>query len=917
VRRPGEDRWPEVDALFRDALELEQGARSEFLERACEDDDELREAVMDLLGAESESVGFLARPIDALTTVPWDRVLTEVARTSGSRGWPVGEVDRSGERVGAYRLVGRLGRGGMATVYMAERADGLWEQRVALKLIRRGLDTGDVIRRFLSERQILSSLDHPNIARLLDGGTTENGLPYLVMEYVEGTPITRYCDERRLPVEERLRLFCHVGRAVQHAHRSLVVHRDLKPSNILVTDEGRVKLLDFGIARILDPADEEVRTRTGRRPLTPEYASPEQVDGGAITTASDVYQLGLLLCQLLSGHRPRETRKLLSPARLRAYLERVEASPPSSLVDAEAAAERSTTEERLTRRLRGDLDRIVLKAVPGDPERRYPSAEALVADVERHLAGRPITARPPTLAYRTRKLLKRRRWLLPVVATALLVIAGYVFTVIHHASELERERNLARAQAERAEEVQRFLVDVFRSADPYAAEGEVNPDITVRDALALGERRVRNSLEGRAALQAALLGTIADVYANLDFLDRARTLREEALALTRETYGPESDEVARGLRKLGALMLLEERPDTAEVLLRRSLELTRSSLGPRDTAVAAVLTELGRLAAWRGRHDEAGEYLESAVTLLRDHDPVPAGQLAAAYTELLNVYPMNQRLVEAREAAEEAARLSRIAHGEDHPRTALALVELADVHDWDGRGAEAARIYADAIGILDGTLGPEHQRTLQARNNLAVTLRHLGELEAAESVHRDILAALRSKEGTHGRRVADALQNLAVVLRERGQLARAEERLVEARDIYDSLLRPDHYLRAYPRLTLASIRTDRGEVLAAERVAREALEILEATMPSTSYVTATARCRLGRALIGQGRRSEARLLLEGGVATLAKTARPSVRYEVECRRALAQLYRALDRRDLARSQMVEVRRLEEEAADAS
>lgn len=906
----GRDRWFEVDALFRKALDREPEARDDFLAAECGDDEELLRAVRSLLRAEARSTRFLTRPVGALTAIPWDEVLDGMAGVRGSRIPEHVEKDRSGERIGPYRLVRRIGRGGMATVYLAERADGLWEQQVALKLIRRGLDTRDVVRRFLSERQILSSLGHPNIARLLDGGTTDEGLPFLVMEFVAGTPVTDYCDGHRLTIEERLGLFCDVGRAVQYAHRSLVVHRDLKPSNILVTEAGRVKLLDFGIAKILDPAGEAGGTRTGSRPLTPEWASPEQVLGGAITTASDVYQLGLLLYELLSGHRPRRTEDERSPSELASRFEAGETERPSSLVDDAAARARSTREARLVRRLRGDLDTVVRKAVLPEPEARYPSAEALVADVERHLAGLPIAARPPTVAYRTRKLLRRRPWILPVAAAALLALVGYVFTLVHHANELERERNLAHAEAERAEEVQRFLVEVFRSVDPYAPGREVDRDITVRAALALGTDRVRGELRARPELQARLLGTIGDVYANLDLIESARELRAESLVLQREVHGPRSIEYARGLRKLGALMIPGGRPDSARTLLGRSLAIMRAAATPEDTAVAGVLTVLGDLATWEGRHHEAEAYLTEAAEMLRDEGPGAAAHLAAVYTELLDVYPTTQRMDAAREAAEEAARLSRIAYGEEHPRTALSLVQLADVHDWDGRSADAARVYGDAIEILDRTLGPEHARTLEARNNLAVTLRHLGRLESAETVHRAILAAWRAKSGDRDRQVADALQNLAVVLHERGALDSAEERLAEARDLYDSILPSDHYRRAYPRLTLASVHLDRGAFVAAERAAREATGILSATMPETSYVTATARCRTGRALLGQGRRSEARSLLESGVRTLAETTQPSVRYEVECRRALADLYRSLGREDLARRHGAEVRRLQ-------
>ena len=903
-----EDRWREADALFREALDRPPPEQEAFLDAACGDDAGLRDEVSALLRAASESDGFLARPVDALASVPWDRVLTEVGRRTRSRGRP--DTDRSGERVGAYRLIRTLGRGGMATVYLAERADGLWEQEVALKIVRRGLDTEDVVRRFHAERQILSTLNHPNIARLLDGGTTDDGLPFLVMEHVEGTPITTYCDTRTLPLDDRLRLFCDVGRAVQHAHRALVVHRDLKPSNILVTGTGRVKLLDFGIAKILDPAADDVSTRTGLRPLTPECASPEQVGGGAVTTASDVYQLGLLLSELLSGRRPYEIRRPHSPAGLEAFFDRVEPAPPSALVTAEAAAARSEGAARLEGELRGDLDTIVLRALPKDPARRYASAAALVADVERYRQELPIAARPATLAYRTRKLLGRRPWLLPAVAAALLVLAGYVATLVRHSDQLERERNLARSEAERAEEVQGFLVDVFRSADPYATNGDVDRDVTVREALALGADRVRVELAGRPVLQGTLLAAIGDVYANLDLVDRARDLQEEALSLQREAHGPASAQVARRLRTLGTLTGRKGHSDSAEALLLRSLEIARALDGPRDTAVAGVLTDLGDLATRQGRPDLAEKRLVEAVDLLRGRDPRPAAHLAAAYTELVDVYPMLHRMEEARAAAGEAARLSRIAFGEDHPRSAMALVQLADLHDWDGTGASAVPIYRDAIAVLDRSLGAEHEQTLQARNNLAVTLRHLGELEAAERVHREILATWRAKRGARDRNVGDALQNLAVVLRERGRLEEAERRLEEARDVYDSVLEPGHFARAYPRLTLAAVRIDHGDFAAAERAAREAAGILAASFPESSYVTATARCRLGRALDGQGRRAEARELLEPSVETLARTAQPSARYQIECRRALAELYRSLGREELARPQTAAIRKLE-------
>lgn len=901
--------WTKADELFQRALDLPPAERNRFLREACGKDLQLRETVEQILRAEAASAGFLSIPLGRLTCVPWDRVLSEIDPPSGPTADFGEEVHRTGEEIGPYRLVGRLGRGGMATVYLAERADGLWEQKVALKVVRRGLDTGDVLRRFRAERQILSSLNHPNIASLLDGGTTLDGLPYLVLEYVNGTPITKYCDERHLSVDARVQLFRAVGQAVHHAHQNLVVHRDLKPSNILVTDEGRPKLLDFGIAKILDPGEEGSATRTQLRPLTPEYASPEQIRGDPITTASDVYQMGLLLCEILSGRRPFEGRRPLTSSGHSAFLEATSPSRPSALVSQESASHRAESPDRLRKRLRGDLDNIVLHAIRVEPARRYSSAEAMVSDLDRHLRGLPVRARPATLRYRTGKLLRRRPWIPPAIVAVVLLLGGYLFTLASYSLRLEKERNLARLEAERSAELGGFLVDLFRTADPYAIGSGADPNLTVRKALDLGAQRVRAELGNRPALQASLLGTIGDVYANLDLLEPARELREEALILQREVHGSDSPEVAGSLQLLGRLATAEGRLDTAAALLNRSLELAKSHPASADTAMASVLIDLAAVAGGRGEAGVAEERLISAVEILKDQEPRHAGLLARAYTALLDVYPGRGRIVEAQAAAKEAARWSRIAYGSDHPRTAVALVQTADLYDWVRQDDRAVSLYREALEILDRTLGPEHPRTLEARNNLAITLRHTGNLERAENVHRHILNVWRHKAGNRGKEIADALQNLAVVLQEQGRLAEAERHLMEAKALYDSVLVKDHFRRAYPRLTLAALRLDQEEYVAAEEVAREAAAILSRSLSPSSHVTATARCRLARAEAGQGRYAEARSLLEESVKTLSLGAQPSARYEIECRQALAGVYRTLGREDRAEDQEEHIERL--------
>ena len=896
------DRWKEIDDLFQRALDLPPARRVPFVEELTERDEELGRAVEELLRAAENSEPFLASSVDATCEPPWDEVF---ATADGGRADEA--ADRSGERIGPYRLVRRLGRGGMATVYLAERADGLWEQRVALKLIRRGLDTEDVVRRFLAERQILSSLRHPNIASLLDGGTTADGLPFLVMEYVEGTPITEYCDERRLPVDERLRLFCEVGRAVQHAHGSLVVHRDLKPSNILVTGAGRVKLLDFGIAKLLDPeADSEDAdlTRPGHRPHTPRCASPEQIAGGPITTKSDVYQLGILLYRLLAGRRPDAPDRTWLPA---AFRDVTVPEPPSRAVlasDGEAAdgesdaawiaSARGTTPERLARRLRGDLDTIVGEALRAEPEERYASVAALVEDVERHAEQLPIRARPATRRYRTRKFLARNRWVGPVVAAALVAAAGYAFTMSRNARALERERNVARAEAERAEEIRGFMTGLFRSADPYApADPERGRSITVVQALEIGADRVRSELADRPALQADLFGAIADVYANLDLREPAIRLREEAHERAVQAHGPRSVEAAVHLRELGSLQSAAGDLDSAGSLLTAALELTRARRGAEDTAYAAVLAELGHLAERRGRHEEAARRLEEAISLLERAPSLPAPErLAPLLGSLTSIYFHLDRTEDANRAARRAVNLFRNSVGDEHPRTALARVQLADTHDGVEEPERAVEEYERAIPVLDRTLGPEHSETVGARNNLAFSLLRTGEPARAEEVLREVLRQRIAKNGEEHADVADALQNLAAALNQQRKLDEAEATLDRAHEVYEAVLEPGHFLIAYPLLTLSEIRLERGDHAGAESAASEATRILRDALPEGHYATAVAECRWGRALAGIGRTAEASLYLEGAAATLLGDPR-AVRHEEACLKAAVEHLRSL------------------------
>ena len=437
-----------IEALFGEALERAPDERAAFLEQATDDAD-LREQVRDLLAGEDAARSY------------FDGVHDRVAATADDA------LDGShiAQRFGPYRTMRLLGRGGMGSVYEAERVDGQFEQRVALKLIRRGMETEGAVSRFIAERQILAKLSHPSIARLLDGGVTDDGRPYFVMELVDGLPLHRYCAKQRLPLEQRLELFVAIAEAVDYAHRNLVVHRDLKPSNVLVTSTGAAKLVDFGIAKPLQ--DEDVGlTHTGARAMTPDYAAPEQITGDPITTATDVYGLGLILYELLTARRPYEGRTRTSAELEKAILRDDPVRPSAAVLQdlrrrgsESIADELRTTPARLSRRLAGDLDVICATALRKEPERRYASARALAEDVRRHVQGEPVSAQPDTVPYRMGKFVRRHRFGVAVAGLIAALIVGFGVSLAREYERTARERD-------KAERVSQLLIELLVEADP-------------------------------------------------------------------------------------------------------------------------------------------------------------------------------------------------------------------------------------------------------------------------------------------------------------------------------------------------------------------------------------------------------------------------------------------------------------------
>ena len=568
--------------------------------------------------------------------------------------------------IGRYRVESRIGDGGMSTVYLAVRDDDVYRQRVAVKVLGRGLNRPDLVARFRVERQILASLDHPGIARLLDGGTTDDGRPYLVMEYIEGVPLDEYCDGKRLGLDERIDLFRKICSAVEYAHQNLVVHRDIKPTNILVTPEGNPRLLDFGIAKLLEGAalpGTSQPTTTGLPLMTPQYASPEQVGGGPVTTATDVYSLGVVLDVLLTGRLPYRLEAVPGESLERAVVEQ-DAERPSTAVArttrdggvraSDRALERGPTLEALSaarglrpqqlrRRLSGDLDNILLMALRKEPTRRYVSVGQLSEDLRRYRAGEVVVARRDTVGYRAGKFVSRHKVGVAAAAVALAVILGLAATMTAQAIRLARQRDEIRAERDKAVEVAALLEDIFAGSDPGQTRGET---VTAREILDKGAARVMGTLQEDPETQAALALTIGKVYLGLGLPDRAGPLLQQSLAQRERLHGSDNVDVADSLLALGVLDQNRGELAAAESRQRRALDIQKRLLGDRDRKVGDTLTDLGVTLLSLARYAEAETIIREALSI---HRSTAGDSEAVAYdlNNLGSVLRRTGRLAEA------------------------------------------------------------------------------------------------------------------------------------------------------------------------------------------------------------------------------------------------------------------------------
>ena len=806
-------RWKEIDTLFEALLDLEPGAWEEALDRASPDPS-LRRSVLRLLQATGE-------PHDTGPILP-ARAAADALDALAERQLP--------EAIGPFRPLRELGSGGMGTVYLAERTEGDFRHEVAVKVLRRGLDTDDLLARFRAERRILAGLRHPNVAHLVDGGSTSDGRPWLAMEYVEGVPLDAHCASGKLGEQARVRLVREVTAAVREVHRNLVVHRDIKPSNVLVTPEGLPKLLDFGIAKLVAAGDEagdgaddaggdaaddaSGRTRHGHRMLTPQYAAPEQRAGLPVTTATDVYQLGVLLQAVLAG---------------------------------------KGTEDPEAPGVHGDLRRVVAMATHEDPLRRYRDAGALVEELDRWLSGRPIVARPDTLAYRTTRFLQRHRWVAPAAAVAVLMLGGWGWSLVTGAEALREERDRAqasalRAQLEqgRAESATAFLVELFRSADP--AGGERGDTLSARTLLTRGADRIQDGEGVDPAVGATLLAALSEVASALGMLAEADRWFDDGIALAAEAHGSSSAEVASLFHARAQHLNRQRDFDRAAETGRKALEIRRALPGFSRDTLASNLVSLSLALAEIGEVEAAREAAREAVLLHEGGSPVSSAV---------------QGTVGGRAAGTTGGTQASAGH-------ILALGQLAYVARRAGDDAEAEAQYRRLLELQPGETSAYRTARATTLNNLAQLLRTGGRLDEAEAPMRESLAILRSELDPADRTLSVSFNNLASLLAELGRL---DEAVALAREHLDHMRRTlpgDHWRVGSAHSVVATLRERQGLWAEAEVERAEELRIQSVALGADHSWTTRSRIRHAAALAELGRFDEAAAALQAAFASIPR-----------------------------------------------
>ena len=864
------------EAIFEQALGLGSAeSREDFLRQACGGDAALLERLQGLLRAHDRAGRFLehARP-----------------GAAGEGALLASVTERPGDRIGRYKLLQQIGEGGCGVVYVAEQEEPV-RRRVALKVIKPGMDTRSVIARFEAERQALALMDHPNIARVFDGGATETGRPYFVMELVRGVKITEYCDEKHLSTRERLDLFIKVCQAVQHAHQKGIIHRDLKPSNILVTvndGEAVPKVIDFGIAKATTDqqlTDKTVFTAFDRFIGTPAYMSPEQAEITSvdIDTRSDIYSLGVLLYELLTGTTPFDVRFLLQVGlnEMRRTIREKEPVRPSTRVSTLDGDDATTTAKRrgldapkLANLLRGDLDWIVMKCLEKDRARRYETANGLAMDLQRHLGNEPVLARPPSWFYRLQKTVRRHKLGFAAAgAVAVALLAGLASSTVLYLRERTaradagQQERAAKEQAAIAQAVKAFLLeDLLQQADSASqADRQFAPDpnLTVREALERAAARIGDQFKDQPLVEAEIQTSIGRALVGVGEAVQAIPHLQRALELRTVRLGRYHEETLSSMNGLGLCLWQAGKFDQALRQTEELVKLRKAKLGPDHPDTLSSMDNLGTVYGSVGKLDEALRLVEETYTLIKAKLGPDHAHTLGTMNNLAASYAAVGKLDQALPLIEETFKLNKAKLGPDHPNTLTSMENLAGAFLSVGKSDQGLSLYQETVKLKTATLGPDHPNTLLSLGNLGLAYMHAGRLDQAQATIREALKGTEAKLGPDHPNTLLAMANLESVLENQRSYAEADalsrERLARIR--HRDGTEAASYATALDGGGDAFLQ--RHHWVQAESLLRDSLAIREKLHPEDGRTFST-RSALGRALLGQGRLAEAELLIVTG-----------------------------------------------------
>jgi|SRR5580658_331813 serine/threonine protein kinase/Tfp pilus assembly protein PilF len=882
-------RWHQIQNLFHNAADLPQAEQKALLDTACNGDKKLIAEVLAMLDQDARGHSLL------------DRNLGQVALETLAKAVPASLVPKE---FGPYRILKLLGEGGMGVVYLAERKD--LSTQVAVKVLRDAWLSPARRERFASEQRTLAQLNHPLIARIYDADTLDDGTPWFVMEYVDGIPITQFCREHACSVEQRLHLFRSMCEAVQHAHGNAVIHRDLKPSNILVKRDGSVRLLDFGIAKQLESLDLPVdQTMTGLRLMTPAYASPEQVRGDQVGISTDVYSLGVILYELLTGQLPFDLSGL-TPAEAATIITEHWPGKPSAAV--KRIIESRTNDSRtsnphtsgseanahalsLSRTAWADLDVLCFSAMHKDPLRRYRSVEALIRDVDRYLNGEPLEARPDAWQYRIGKFVRRNRRAVAATAVIFAIIIGLVafFTV-----RLAKARDTALAEAARTERIQQFMANLFQGGDAAAGPSDSLRVVTIVDR---GVQQAK-TLNSDPKVQAELYENLGDIYQKLGKFEQADSLLNSALNQRKSLFGADSPEVAESLTALGLLRSDQARLEDAQQLVGQGLEMAKRHLPPNHPAIARATLAFGQVLAQRGSYDQAIPTLNEAVRLQSAPGVAPA-DLATSLSALADAHYSAGHYDACKSLYARVLQMHRQIYGERHPLVADDLGSIAAAQKDLGYYSEAESLERQALDIAQSYYGNDHPKTAGFLTSLGESLIYQKKFDEGIAALTQALAIQEHVYGPMHPAVAESLNELGNVASMRDQYDEARMRFQRAADIYRSVYGDHHYLVAIALSNVADTYLHEKDYPRAEQLFRDVVRRFRETLGPDNVNLGIAHLKLGRTLLRESRYKDAEAETLTGYEILIKQSSPSTSFIHAARTDLVADYEALNQPEKA------------------